>query len=164
MPGLPSARTGPATCGGSIRLPAGRERALGFQPRPLFTAHFWGRSGEGSGTGATARHGWAAAVNTSPGAWPAPPVVNHSSSWNKFMPGQPVPTAALKHPGERGGQDTPRNPHGVTCWGSIPPMVPLASPLTPAGTAPSPHMSQVGQCSAGNKVPLRAHGQRAGEN
>lgn len=58
MPGPPSEHTGRAMCGGSIRLPARRERALGFQPRPLFAARFWGRSGDGSGTGITAGRQW----------------------------------------------------------------------------------------------------------
>lgn len=141
MPRLPSERTRPATCGGSIRLPARHERTLGFQCRPLFTACFWGRSGEGRSTGVTAQHGWAAAVNTLPGSGPAPPPVNHSCPWKKFMPGQPVPTAALKTPqgGEGEGLETPpHRPSGVTSCGSIPPVVPLMSPPMPLGTTPSP--------------------------
>lgn len=141
MPRLPSERTRPATCGGSIRLPARHERTLGFQCRPLFTACFWGRSGEGRSTGVTAQHGWAAAVNTLPGSGPAPPPVNHSCPWKKFMPGQPVPTAALKTPqgGEGEGLETPpHRPSGVTSCGSVPPVVPLMSPPMPLGTTPSP--------------------------
>lgn len=92
--------------------------ALGFQCRPLFTACFWGRSGEGRSAGVTAQHGWATAVNTLPGSRPAPPPVNHSCPWKKFIPGQPVPTAALKtaQGGEGGGLETPP----ITPMGSPP--------------------------------------------
>lgn len=108
-------RTRPATCGGSIQLPARRERALGLQPQPLFTVHFWGRGSKGSSAGVTARHGWVAVVNTLPGLGPAPPSVNHSCLWNKFMPGQPEQTAALKTPrggGNRRHLPPLHHPHG----------------------------------------------------
>lgn len=79
-------------------------------PSPLFTAHFWGWGGEGGSAGVTAGLGWVAAVNMLPSAEPAPWPVNHSWSWNKVRPGQPVPSAAPQQVAGTG--DPPAAPVG----------------------------------------------------
>lgn len=132
-----------------------RERALRFQHWLLFTAHVGGEF-----IWQTKRHrGHRSAqsvVNTLSGSGPAPAVVNHPRARNEVTLGQPVPKNT---PGRRGDGRTPhRHPpltHS-TLQGPIPPVVLLVSPQMPPGTplslvtAPSPRVSRVARCPAGN--------------